>query len=255
MINKKILGACVGAAGLVAGIVAATAPTANANPDWELWDTTNNKAVAVGDPQNGTIYIYGDMVFTAVLNSVPTRIHCHVASGSTVFKHTVVSADVAPIAPSGTRSFSFTPNATISQASDGLAAVCQDISGGKTWGVNGTGIDVTTNTSAWGLSVTAPPTPGGSGVFVGTIAGTLTVPQNAISFYDPLVFGCGTGPSAGPLAIAGSYDTDGTTPTPNTITPNSTPVSLTATTTCGSIANAQMESASLHLSPALSVNW
>ena len=89
--HKKLLGTVLGIASLLGGLLVA-APAASANPDWQLWDVTHNRAVASGDTLDG----YGTLDFFMSVNGVGLQIECEAPD---LFTHDFTMSDQYTAAP------------------------------------------------------------------------------------------------------------------------------------------------------------
>ncbi|MBU2694824.1 hypothetical protein [Pimelobacter sp. 30-1] len=243
MLNKKMIGAALGATALTASLVAATSTSAQANPNWQMWNVTSGSALTAGTTVTGS----GTLKFTTEINNNLTRIECRATAG--LFSQTLTAANVADIAPGATRSISVTPPARISSSSSGSTlGVCQDVTS-DVWGGGGAvPLDVTTQNGAWTLNLTAPAAGTPGVVYSGSITGTLALPANAIVFEDPSI-GCKAQGPTGGATTSGTYNT-GT----NVLTASPQAFAATAISGC-TIANTQLTSGTLSLSPHLSLKY
>lgn len=241
--TQKLAAVFVGTAALLAGALA-TLPTAQAATDWELWDVTNHRAVAVGD----VLSAHGNLTFATIVNGGGMRIECRVPTGSNLFTHTVTSADQLTAAPGADLLWSITPEPVISTVGAGpKQGICRDTTPPATW-ATGVRLAVTTSGAAFDLSVTTPGI-GAPGVYAGTLALDLDMPASAITYWDP-AWGCGaTGPNT-PTRLTASYNTATgvSTPTPNQ------PLYATPTPGC-TITNTRLVTGSITFDPHLSVRY
>ncbi|UUW91900.1 hypothetical protein ABFU82_25090 [Nocardioides sp. WV_118_6] len=241
MLNKKMIGAALGATALTAGLVAATSTSAQANPNWQMWNVTSGSALTAGTTVTGS----GTLKFTTEINNNLTRIECRATAG--LFSQTLTAADVADIAPGATRSISVTPPARISSSTGGSTlGVCQDVTDNLY--PDGVPLDVTTQNGPWTLNLTAPAAGTPGVVYTGSITGTLALPSNAIVFEDPSI-GCKAQGPTGGATTSGSYNTS-----TNVLTANPQAFAATAISGC-TIANTQLTSGTLSLSPKLSLKY
>lgn len=239
---KKLAGVAVGLVALGSGALLAANP-AQAAPNWDLYNRGTSANVAVGDVLSG----YGNLRFVSLINGAGVVIDCQVPSGSTLFSHTVTATDQRSVAPGGTLSIGLALDPVISTVAAGpKQGVCRDTTS-ATW-ATGVAIDVTTTGGVATLSMVAP-NPGVSGIYAGTLNGSVALPAGVLSFWDPKI-GCGgTGPNV-PTTLTGSYNAAATsgvvTPTPNQ--------AVTATPTAGcTMTGTRLATGALTLAPKLSL--
>lgn len=245
-ITKKAIGAVLGASALVMSAVGVTMAPASANPNWELWKNPavgGGSALAVNDVITGS----GTLIFTTKINGNPTRIECQTSS---LFSHTVVSGDVAPIDPGASRTINITPPAVISTSAVGAQqGVCQDVTD-TTWPF-GIDIDVTTSGLDWEITLRSPSW-GTSGILDGPIAGSLWLPHNGLIFEDTSIPCRATGPwLLMPAAVSGVFDT-----WTSTLTTGAHPFGVSVISGCwGGVTNTEWESMEIELSPELTMKY
>ena len=83
MMSRKLIGAVIGVAALLGGLLAA-APASNADTLWHLYNSDTSTDVAVNDVLAG----YGELDFYTEFDGNPTYIECHVAETNELFTHT-----------------------------------------------------------------------------------------------------------------------------------------------------------------------
>ncbi len=210
--NKKILGAALGAAALMSGAMVSTAPAASADPlphagNWWLAYNTSGADAQTDDTITGTAILE----FYTEINFTPTRIECQIPAG--LFTYDLQSIDLGPHAANTVVDLDLTPPVGISSSAlpngDG---VCQDV----TLAPYGSGqdLDVTTDgVTPWTVHVTTPAAPGSGDphLFDGIMAGSVDIPERAIDFEDPSIGCWAQGPitdgNGTPQNVAGTYDT------------------------------------------------
>lgn len=182
---------------LFAGVLLCAAP-AQANPDWELFDTTNGRKVAIGDTLTADIGS-GGLRFSALFNGFPWQLDCQPSAGFGLLSHDMASGDQFAASPGTWFWIPMTPKTTISTSASGPEqGNCQNAPFGGD-------ADVTTSGTDWMFEFTAPPVPGSPGIFVGTTPATLTVPAGAISIWDSST-GCGVTLPNVATALTGTHD-------------------------------------------------
>lgn len=208
------------------------APPAHANPDWELFDATNVRKVAIGD----TITAWGTLAFTADFGGSSNLVECR-----TVLSRTLGGGDQLSAAPGSPLTVLLTPDTTVSTSTPGpKRGVCQDVTAAPY--PSGVDLDVTSTGAAVAVDFTMPAA--SPGIWLSSLATALKLPNNLLTFADP-VLGCSWyGPtSLSGASFSGTYAAGGMTAGPGALGVGGSCLP----------SNGKLESASLSFSPTLTV--